>query len=149
MGSYAGSDEDEFFAELTMWYFGTHGNMGMRGPKPANGPEGLKQYDPEAFALWDEFYSGRMKIALMEPGWAGETRRAHTTFGALPFKLQEVKLLDSPFKHARDEDAAYLSRSSRTGCSRVSANTPGSNPRRRFTRAGRRNRFPVIRSAII
>jgi uncharacterized protein len=108
VGSYAGSDEDEYIAELTMWYFGTHGNLGMRGPKPANGPEGLKAYDPEAFALFDEFYSGRMKIALMEPGWAGETRRAHTTFGALPFKLQEVKLLDSPFKHARDEDAAYL-----------------------------------------
>ena len=62
VGSYAGSNADEFFAELTMWYFGTHGDMGMDGPKPAIGKEGLKQYDPKAFALLDDFYSGRMKV---------------------------------------------------------------------------------------
>lgn len=65
--SYAGSNPDEFFAELTMWYFGTHGDMRMSGPKPASGPEGLKKYDPEAFALLDEFYSGRMAISKVEP----------------------------------------------------------------------------------
>jgi hypothetical protein len=64
--SYAGSNPDEFFAELTMWYFGTHGDLHMTGPKPENGPEGLKKYDPEAFALLDEFYSGRMKIEKVE-----------------------------------------------------------------------------------
>ena len=64
--SYAGSNPDEFFAELTMWYFGTHGDLHMTGPKPENGPEGLKKYDPDAFALLDEFYSGRMKIPLMQ-----------------------------------------------------------------------------------
>jgi hypothetical protein len=58
--SYAGSNLDEFFAELTMWYFGTHGDLGMTGPKPENGPEGLKKYDPEAFALMDDFYRGRL-----------------------------------------------------------------------------------------
>ncbi|MGA2060222.1 MAG: hypothetical protein ABSG67_07045 [Thermoguttaceae bacterium] len=58
--SYAGSNVDEFFAELSMWYFGTHGDLHMTGAKPENGPEGLKKYDPEAFALFDEFYSGRM-----------------------------------------------------------------------------------------
>lgn len=61
-GAYAGSNEDEFFAELAMWYFGTHGDLGMSGPKPANGPDGLKSYDPESFALMDDFFSGRMKI---------------------------------------------------------------------------------------
>ena len=60
-GSYAGSNSHEFFAELTMWYFGTHGDLNMKGPKPANDREGLKAYDPEAFALMDEFYSGRME----------------------------------------------------------------------------------------
>jgi hypothetical protein len=65
--SYAGSNPDEFFAELTMWYFGTHGDLGMTGPKPENGPEGLKKYDPEAFALFDDFYSGRIPIAKVEP----------------------------------------------------------------------------------
>lgn len=60
--SYAGSNPDEFFAELTMWYFGTHGDLSMTGPKPANGPEGLKKYDPEAFGLFDDFYGGRLEI---------------------------------------------------------------------------------------
>jgi hypothetical protein len=58
--SYAGSNVNEFFAELSMWYFGTHGDLGMKGKKPANGREGLKSYDPEAFALMDEFYSGAL-----------------------------------------------------------------------------------------
>jgi hypothetical protein len=65
--SYAGSNPDEFFAELTMWYFGTHGDLRMTGPKPENGREGLKKYDPEAFALMDDFYSGRIAITKAEP----------------------------------------------------------------------------------
>jgi alpha-glucosidase len=63
VGAYSASNTDEFFAELTMWYFGTHGDMGMKGPKPKDGPEGLKEYDPEAFALFDDFYQGRMSEA--------------------------------------------------------------------------------------
>ena len=62
VGSYAASNRDEFFAELTMWYFGTHGDLNMTGPKPENGPEGLKKYDPDAYALFDDFYSGRIPI---------------------------------------------------------------------------------------
>ena len=58
--SYAGSNPDEFFAELSMWYFGMHGELRMSGPKPADGPEGLKKYDPEAFALMDGYYRGRL-----------------------------------------------------------------------------------------
>jgi len=64
--SYAGSNPDEFFAELTMWYFGTHGDLRMTGPKPENGPEGLRRYDPEAYALMDDFYSGRIEIGKAE-----------------------------------------------------------------------------------
>jgi len=65
--SYAGSNTDEFFAELTMWYFGTHGDLHMTGPKPGNGPDGLKKYDPEAYALFDDFYSGRIAIEKVAP----------------------------------------------------------------------------------
>jgi alpha-glucosidase len=65
--SYAGSNPDEFFAELTMWYFGTHGDLHMTGPKPDNGPEGLKKYDPEAYALLDDLYNGRIEIAKVAP----------------------------------------------------------------------------------
>ena len=60
--SYAGSNPDEFFAELTMWYFGTHGDLQMSGPKPENGPGGLKLYDPDAFSLFDQFYTGKINI---------------------------------------------------------------------------------------
>jgi alpha-glucosidase len=65
--SYAGSNPDEYFAELTMWYFGTHGDMNMTGPKPENGTEGLKKYDPEAFKLFDDFYQGRILIEPVIP----------------------------------------------------------------------------------
>lgn len=65
--SYAGSNPDEFFAELTMWYFGTHGDLRMTGTKPENGPEGLKNYDPDAFKLMDDFYRGRIEILKIEP----------------------------------------------------------------------------------
>lgn len=64
---YAATNPDEFFAELTMWYFGTHGDMNMNPPKPKNGPEGLKEYDPEAFALFDDFYQGRLAGTLLPP----------------------------------------------------------------------------------
>jgi len=60
--AYAGSNDDEYFAELTMWYFGGHGDMGMTGEKPAPGPEGLKKYDPEAYAFFDSVYSGHIKV---------------------------------------------------------------------------------------
>jgi len=68
--SYAGSNPDEFFAELTMWYFGTHGDRNMTGPKPMDGAKGLKEYDPQAFALFDDFYQGRLTASRLpaEPG---------------------------------------------------------------------------------
>ena len=77
LNSYAGSNPNEYFAELTMWYFGTHGDMGMTGPKPDDGPEGLKQYDPDAYALFDNFYSGRIAVGALEP----RTRRFGGTNG--------------------------------------------------------------------
>jgi alpha-glucosidase len=67
LNSYAGSNSNEFFAELIMWYFGTHGDLSMTGLKPENGPEGLKKYDPDAYQLLDDFYSGRIEITKVEP----------------------------------------------------------------------------------
>ncbi len=66
-GSYAATNFDEFFAELTMWHFGTHGDMGMKGTKPANGPDGLRAYDSEAATLLDDFYSGRLETVTETP----------------------------------------------------------------------------------
>jgi alpha-glucosidase len=79
LGAYAASNADEFFAELTMWYFGTHGDLNMRGSKPEHGPEGLKKYDPEAYALFDDFYRGRIKIGKMYPPGHPWTEGSNTT----------------------------------------------------------------------
>src|SRR5262249_28775151 len=40
IGSYAATNEGEFFAELSMWYFGTRGDLGMTDPKPDPGRDG-------------------------------------------------------------------------------------------------------------
>jgi hypothetical protein len=61
--SYASVNAQEFFAELSMWYFGTHGDLAMEGPKPATGPPGLRDYDAQAFDLLDAIYTGRLPIA--------------------------------------------------------------------------------------
>jgi hypothetical protein len=60
--AYAAVNSGEFFAELTMWYFGTEGDRGKLSPPPARGREGLRAYDPEAFALLDGIYTGRIKV---------------------------------------------------------------------------------------
>jgi hypothetical protein len=78
-GAYSASNGDEFFSELTMWYFGTHGDLNMTGPKPENGPEGFKKYDPETYALFDDFYSGRIPIGKLEPGGHEWTDGSSTT----------------------------------------------------------------------
>ena len=66
VGSYAGSNDNEFFAETTMWYFGTHGDLRMKGNKPANGREGLLAYDPKTLEMLDQLYSGKMEIARLK-----------------------------------------------------------------------------------
>ena len=83
-GAYSASNADEFFAELTMWYFGTHGDLNMTGPKPGNGPEGLKKYDPEAYRLFDDFYSGRITIGKMNPGGHEWTEGSNTNNNVPP-----------------------------------------------------------------
>lgn len=59
---YAATNEKEFFAELTMWYFGTRGDYGKHRPPPRPGREWLAQYDPGAFKLLDDLYSGRIPV---------------------------------------------------------------------------------------
>ncbi|MGD1083462.1 MAG: hypothetical protein ABSA47_01780 [Verrucomicrobiota bacterium] len=94
LGSYAGSNPNEYFAELTMWYFNSHGSFGgFQGPRPGPGAEGLKQYDPEAFALFDQFYSGKMDIPRMLGGGgrrappAGEVGANRTPAGKVVGRL--------------------------------------------------------------
>jgi hypothetical protein len=84
INSYAGSNPDEYFAELTMWYFGTHGDLSMSGPRPDNGPDGLRRYDPAAYKLFDDFYCGRIDVGPVDPGpRAAEDRGPYTPHDSL------------------------------------------------------------------
>jgi alpha-glucosidase len=78
-GAYAASNADEFFSELTMWYFGTHGDLNMTGEKPKNGRAGLQAYDPQACRLIADFYHGRIPIAENAPGGHPWTENSSTT----------------------------------------------------------------------
>jgi hypothetical protein len=61
-GAYASVDAGEYWAELSMWYFGAHGEF-LKGTKlPAPGPDGLLSYDPEGYALAKTIYSGKLPI---------------------------------------------------------------------------------------
>jgi hypothetical protein len=65
-GAYASVNAGEYWAELTMWYFGAHGEF-LKGAKlPAPGAAGLKAYDPEGYALLASIYSGKLKPAITD-----------------------------------------------------------------------------------
>jgi hypothetical protein len=59
-GCYAASSDEEFFAELSTWYFGSLGDCGSIQPKPESGPEWLERYDPQSFDLLEELYTGEL-----------------------------------------------------------------------------------------
>jgi len=61
--AYASTNDDEFFAELSMWYFDSRGDFGHITPKPQVGRPWFRQYDPGAFAVLDGIYTGRTKVA--------------------------------------------------------------------------------------
>jgi hypothetical protein len=63
---YAGANAQEFFAELSMWYFGSRGDFGETKPTPTRGARWLRSYDPEAYELLDSIYSGRLKPGEIE-----------------------------------------------------------------------------------
>ncbi len=79
VNSYAASGNGgEYLSEMTMWYWGSHGDLSMQGPKPENGREGLKKYDPETYALVDDFYSGRLEVERVEPRVRRSTNSTNT-----------------------------------------------------------------------
>ena len=60
--AYASTNPNGFFAELTMWYFGNHGDMGIPGIEVKPGPDWLKSHDPESYALVDKIFHGRADV---------------------------------------------------------------------------------------
>ena len=58
-GVYASTNEQEYWAELSTWYFGAHGDF-MQNNQPAPGPAALKAYDLGGYNLLDSIYSGKI-----------------------------------------------------------------------------------------
>lgn len=57
--AYAATNAKEYWAELSMWYFGSHGGRRRNSETPAgNGPEALRAYDPQGFSLLQKIYGG-------------------------------------------------------------------------------------------
>jgi hypothetical protein len=57
--SYAATNAKEYWAEMSMWYFGSHGARRRGSETPAgNGPQALQGYDPQGFSLLQRIYSG-------------------------------------------------------------------------------------------
>lgn len=57
--AYAATNAKEYWAELSMWYFGSHGARRRDSETPAgSGPEALRRYDPQGFALLQRTYGG-------------------------------------------------------------------------------------------
>jgi hypothetical protein len=62
----AAVDAGEYWTELSMWYFGGHGEF-LKGTKlPAAGPDGLMGYDPEGYALAKAIYTGKLPIEVID-----------------------------------------------------------------------------------
>lgn len=59
--AYAAVNEGEYWAELSMWYFGAHGEFLKGTQKPAPGPAALAAYDPEGYTLLKAIYGGQLK----------------------------------------------------------------------------------------
>ena len=57
--AYAATNAKEYWAELSMWYFGSHGGRHRDSEAPSgNGPEALRGYDPQGFSLLQRIYGG-------------------------------------------------------------------------------------------
>ncbi|WP_263366711.1 VHL beta domain-containing protein [Edaphobacter bradus] len=66
-GAAAATNPQEYWAQLSMWYFGGHGEFARAANRfPEPGPQGLRQYDPGGYALLQHIYSGMERPAAIE-----------------------------------------------------------------------------------
>lgn len=67
--AYAATSAGEYFAELSMWYWGTHGDfVDAKLRLPTAGPLGLARYDPGGFELVGQIWSGAHPLYAAEEG---------------------------------------------------------------------------------
>jgi hypothetical protein len=64
---YGGSNEDEYLAEMAMWYVGGRGDWPQSMPPMTPGPEFLKSYDPAGYQLVDDLFQGRLDVRPVAP----------------------------------------------------------------------------------
>lgn len=86
-GCYAMQNSNEFWAELSMWYFGSRGDYGKISPPPVVGRQWFVNYDSAAFDLLDSIYSGRLRpqlstleiLTASPPGMEGQIRSENSS----------------------------------------------------------------------
>jgi hypothetical protein len=81
-GRYAATNPQEYWAELSMWYFGAHGDRGSAGP--ADGNAALATYDPDGYSLLDKIYSGGLSppaVKVVPVRMAGASAKLNSTGG--------------------------------------------------------------------
>ena len=71
---YGGSNENEYLAELALWYVGGRGDWPVGMPAMQPGPDFIEQYNPEGYKLVDDLFQGRLDIQLLGPR-SGRNRR--------------------------------------------------------------------------
>jgi len=64
---YGGTNEDEYLAEMAMWYVGGRGDWPRGMPPMKPGPEFLKSYDPDGYQLVDDLFQGRLDVRPIAP----------------------------------------------------------------------------------
>jgi hypothetical protein len=62
-GAYAATNPQEYWAELSMWYFGSHGDFLIGTQTPSPGQESLSKYDRSGYLLLDSIYRGLLQPA--------------------------------------------------------------------------------------
>lgn len=93
-GAYAIKNDLEYFAELTMWYFGGRGDYGKVSPEPVPGREWLRTYDPKGFELLDSIYRGKqnqpIEVSTVLKPLSSDVTGLKSSTGGSPIRL-EVK----------------------------------------------------------
>lgn len=91
---YAGTVVDEFFAELTMWWVGSHGDRA--GQAPAAGRQALRAYDPVSAELLDRIWGGVLAPERVRWSIARRTSKHRSDDGAEPAVVRFENETDAP-----------------------------------------------------
>lgn len=93
--AYAASSPEEYWAELTMWFFGSHGEwVDARRRLPAPGPHGLAVYDPSGFRLVGSVYDG-----------------SHPTFACASEEVEPLRLVPVSMTLPSGDGTTHVARS--------------------------------------